>query len=188
MTGGAVKWLTRGLLLCLVIALIAVLAVIARNIVPGQSSPQINTKLKARTAENLLAMASDLSLDARLAKEQAIPILVAVTRNDCSYCQTLKQEILLPMLRSGDYRGAVIMREVNIDTATKIINFDFDHLSAQSWAQQYKVTFTPTVLLLNFSGEEVAKRLVGINTVSMYGWYLDEAIVGATETIRAQLK
>lgn len=152
-----------------------------------QSSQESHHKVLPVAADRLLQPASDFAADARLAQIGRIPILVAITRDDCSYCLTLKRDILLPMLRSGDYKKRVIMRELNIDSAAKIKTFDFDHLSSLAWAQQYKATFTPTVLLLDHTGKEVAKRLVGINTVSMYGWYLDEAIVGATETIRAQL-
>ena len=35
---------------------------------------------------------------------------------------------------------------------------------------------TPTIILVDGAGKEIAKRQTGVNTVEMYGWYLDQAI------------
>lgn len=129
--------------------------------------------------------AADFSADAKGAASEGIPILVVVTRNDCTYCATIKQKILLPMQRNEKYRRQVIMRELNVDWSALITDFNGERVSAASWAERYKAVFTPTVLLLNPRGHEAADRLVGINTVDMYGWYLDQSIATATGSIRA---
>ncbi len=129
--------------------------------------------------------AADFSADAKRAASEGIPILVVVTRDDCSYCATIKQKILLPMQRNEKYRRRFIMRELNVDWLALVTDFNGGRVSTLNWARQYKAVFTPTVLLLDPYGHEAAERLVGINTVDMYGWYLDRSISTATGSIQA---
>ena len=129
--------------------------------------------------------AADFSADAKAAASKGIPILVVVTRDDCTYCATIKKKILLPMQRNKRYRYRIIMREVNVDWSAAVTDFNGERVSAIHWAKQYQATFTPTVLLLDPSGREATERLVGINTVEMYGWYLDRSIAAATGSMQA---
>jgi len=43
---------------------------------------------------------------------------------------------------------------------------------------------TPTVLLLSPAGEVLAEGIVGVNTVEMYSYYLDEKIAQALDKLR----
>ena len=147
--------------------------------IPGAFSEVDVTVTHITPAANLLA-------DAQRAAKEGIPILVAVTREECGFCEQLKREILIPMKRSGDYEDKVIMRELNVDWQAKVTDFDGKRLSTTEFAERYDSLFTPTVLVLGPGGREAAKRLVGINTVEMYGFYLDAQIESAIQQIRGK--
>ena len=44
---------------------------------------------------------------------------------------------------------------------------------------------TPTLLFLDPDGTEIVPRIVGVNTVEMFGFYLDRAIDAARERLVA---
>ena len=69
-------------------------------------------------------LVSDLQTDASQARNLALPLLMIVSQTDCPYCEKLKQAIILPMLRSGEYQDKVIIRELMIDDASAIRDFD----------------------------------------------------------------
>ena len=135
--------------------------------------------LLAWRAAGALEPAGDLRVAAGEAESRGVPILLAVTRNECGYCETLKREILEPMRLSGDDPSRVLVRELNVDSPEPVVGFDGSPATAQEIARGYEAEFTPTVLLVGPDGAELAERIVGINTPEFYGWYLDEAIEAA---------
>ena len=124
--------------------------------------------------------ARDLAADGAEAARRGVPVLLAVTRADCEYCAALKREILEPMRLSGDAPGRVIIREVDVDSRLEVTGFDGARESGWSVADGYEALFTPTVLIVGPTGEELVERIIGLNTPEMYGWYLDRAIGEAT--------
>jgi thioredoxin-related protein len=133
-----------------------------------------------------LEPARELDADAALANARGLPILLAVTRELCSYCEQLKSRILLPMLRSGNYNERVIIRELRLDSRRAIRGFDGKPTTSGGLADVYEATFVPTVLLLDPSGRELVPRIVGVNTLEMYGYYLDQAIDQAQTALRSR--
>ena len=124
--------------------------------------------------------ARDLAADGGEAARRGVPVLLAVTRVDCEYCAALKREILEPMRLSGDAPGRVLIREVDVDSRQAVTGFDGARASGWSIADGYGALFTPTVLIVGPTGEELVERIIGLNTPEMYGWYLDRAISEAT--------
>ena len=49
-------------------------------------------------------------------------------------------------------------------------------LTGARFASRYGVYLTPTLLFLGPDGRELSRRIVGINTPELFGWYLDKAI------------
>jgi len=133
-----------------------------------------------------LEPARELSADAALASARGLPILLAVTRELCSYCEQLKARILLPMLRSGEYEQRVIIRELRLDSDQTIRGFDGKATTPGRLAEAYDASFAPTVLLVDASGRELVPRMVGVNTLDMYGYYLDQAIDQAHAALRSR--
>lgn len=104
------------------------------------------------------------------------PLVVMFSRSDCGYCRRLEAEQFVPMLRSGDYAGRVVIRKLSLDRGQQIVDLDGNRVETQQIAARYRVTFTPTVLLLGPEGEELAERLVGLGLADFYGAYLERAI------------
>ncbi len=113
------------------------------------------------------------------ARSGHMPILLVVSQEDCPYCELLKREILEPMLVSGEYDGRVIIRELLIDSELPVRDFDGRAIAPDELARRYGARLTPTVLFLDDRGRELAERIVGINTVDFYAYYLDAAIDAA---------
>ncbi len=127
--------------------------------------------------------ARDLGLDSGRSRDLGIPILVVVTREECGYCALLKRAVIVPMILSGEYVDRVIIRELNIDGRGDVMDFGGRRVSPFAVADRYGALLTPTVLVLGPEGREVAPRLVGVNNVHMYLWYLDQAIEEGTAEI-----
>ena len=119
-----------------------------------------------------ITKASDLAADAR----QGVPMLMLVSQEYCPFCVQIKREILGPMLKAGDYKDQILIRELYIDLGGNVKNFQGHEISSAEFALGYGVDLTPTLLFLDSNGEELAKRIIGINTPEMFYFYVDEAI------------
>jgi len=150
---------------------------------------QAGAAVAARGAEGPagpeIEITHDLAADAAAARAAALPILLAVTREDCRYCALLKREILVPMLRSGEYRDKVLMRELVIEPSMTVAGFDGLPADSVSVAEALEATLSPTVLLLAPDGRRLEPPIRGINNVEFYGYYLDQAIARALTTLRS---
>ncbi|MEJ2692559.1 MAG: thioredoxin fold domain-containing protein [Candidatus Thiodiazotropha sp.] len=132
---------------------------------------------------DLLPPAADLRLLGGTAENRGIPILLMVSQSRCSYCERMKDEVLNPMLLGGDYDRRVLMRELSVDTSETIINFAGRHVAAGEFRDRYEVHVTPTLLFLDGNGDEVAQRILGINTVDYLLFYIENAIETATRAM-----
>jgi hypothetical protein len=132
--------------------------------------------------------AGDLRQIGADAADRGVPILLAVTRSECGYCETLKREILQPLRLAGDDPSRVLIRELRIDSPTPVIGFEGEPVTAEALASRYDASFTPTVLIVGPDGKELTERMVGINTPEMYGWYLDRAIDAAHTALQGSGK
>ena len=63
-------------------------------------------------APTKIATATDLQQDALVALKISVPIILYFSDPGCGYCRKLEKEILLPMLRSGDYQDRVLLRKI----------------------------------------------------------------------------
>lgn len=126
----------------------------------------------------------DLLRDAELARAARTPMVLAVTQTHCGYCKLLKRAVLDPMALSGDYADKALLRELVLDGPDAVRDFDGVLRSAAEIAQRYRVRVAPTVLLLSPAGRVLAEGIVGVNTVEMYSYYLDEKIAQALDQLR----
>lgn len=129
-------------------------------------------------------VATDLRHEARMAREANLPILLTFSAIHCSYCELLEEEFLEPMLLGGDYTDKAIIRKLHLDNGSTVIDFDGKQLDATQLSDRYRVFVTPTILFLDDSGNEIAARMIGINTPEMFGGYLDDCILTALYTLR----
>jgi thioredoxin-related protein len=140
----------------------------------------------AAAASPRVTVTSDLHADAKLAAARQLPIMLVFTASDCSYCDVLEHEILRPMLISGDYDDKVIIRKIVIDEQPSIRDFRGRSIAADKLAQRYGVYVTPTMLFLDSHGRELSERIVGINTVEMFGGRVDAAIAKSRQVLHAR--
>ena len=131
-----------------------------------------------------LAAAKNLQVDGRQSEAACIPLLLEFAAVSCEYCQLLEEEILKPILRNRDYDSRVLMRRVVVDAGSTLRGFDGKQVVARDLAHRYSVFVTPTLLFTDGSGNEIAERMVGVNTLEMYGGYLDQALDASVRKLR----
>jgi len=126
--------------------------------------------------------AVDFSQLADTARTENKIILLEVSASDCGYCELLEEEFIKPMLRSGDYTD-VLIRKIDMDSFHMIRGFSGDKTSPDELARHLKVSFTPTLLFFDGHGNEISQRIPGINSLDLYGGYLDQAITTGLQKI-----
>ena len=131
-----------------------------------------------------LAPAGNLQTQSREAEAACVPLLLMFSSDYCEYCELLEEEILHPMLRNREYDSRVSIRKLRMDSSQTLVDFTGDTIQPNELTSRYNVFVTPTVLLVDSKGNELTERLVGINTVEMYGGYLDSAIDIASQKLR----
>ena len=124
-------------------------------------------------------VARDLARLGQSARGLRAPILLVISSVECPYCQRLKDQVLEPMLQDPDYDGRVVVAELLVDEGETVLDFDGRRVWASDVAARYEAYVTPTLLFLDGQGRSVAERIVGFNTVELYGWYVDAAIDAA---------
>ena len=126
----------------------------------------------------------DLFSLSKVAEARNLPILLMVSQDHCPYCELLKEEILNPMVISGDYINKAVMSVLIIDDPKQVIDFNGKKIEPRDIAVRYNATLTPTLLFLDYQGNEIQERMTGVNTVEMYGYYLDQSIEDALAKLK----
>ena len=126
-------------------------------------------------------LVDDLAAFGQTAARRRLPIVLLVSRSDCSYCMMLKDEVLNPMMKSGEYDDHALIGELMLDAAEPLRWFDGELGIRQALASRFETDLTPTLLFLGPDGTELARRIRGINTPELFGFYVDRAI-GAART------
>lgn len=121
-------------------------------------------------------------------KEEALDsnkiIMLEMSASYCGYCETLEEEIIKPMLRSGDYTDNVLIRRLKIDDTALLNDTSGKQLSPAELAKKFNVKVTPTLLFLDAKGNEVSKKIPGVYSLDFYGSYVDQAIDQGLKIIR----
>ena len=135
-----------------------------------------------------IPQARDLNRDGAEAATRKVPLLLYFSQAHCSFCKRMEEEILLPMLRSGHYADRMLLREIIIDEDQMLTGFDGKELDSRMMFHLYDGVVTPTLVLTDGAGRPIGKPLVGINTVELFGWYLDNAIDAALQHMRTSTR
>ena len=121
-------------------------------------------------------LVDDLAALGRTAERRRLPIVLLVSRSDCSYCMVIKDEVLNPMMKSREYDDLALIGELMLDAAEPLRWFDGEPGIRAELASRFAADVTPTLLFLGPDGAELAPRIRGINTVELFGFYVDRAI------------
>jgi thioredoxin-related protein len=130
-----------------------------------------------------ITLVSDLSKDARRARDQGLVILIEFSSDSCEYCRLLEDEFLEPMNIDRDYSEKIIIRSVPLDGAHQFRGFQGESISASQFASKYDIEVTPTMVFLDANGEQLSEKLVGIWSLDFFGGYIDERIDTARKKV-----
>jgi thioredoxin-related protein len=134
----------------------------------------------------VIPYATDFSQLAQLAGEQKKVIMLEVSASYCGYCELLEEEFIKPMLRNSDYSGIVLIRKIDLDSYQSITGFSGDKTTPDVFARQHKVLLTPTILFFDGDGKEVSQRILGINSLDLYGGYIERSLNNGLQKIRSK--
>ena len=122
-----------------------------------------------------ISLAKDLQASAAQLPQKKV-FLLYVSAPGCSYCERLEQQILEPLLVSGNYADKLLLRKINWESELEVANFSGEPQLPVDLLLDYKIIATPTLLLLDKNGRQLAEPIVGYNGSDYYWYYLDLAI------------
>lgn len=126
----------------------------------------------------------DLSLDVQQSQQKNQPLVVFFSLPDCSYCEEVRGNYLMPLVRDVPPGDQVLIREVSIVSNASLKGFQGELLTQAQFAKQYKIRVAPTVVMLGKDGVLLTKPLVGAGMAGFYGAYLDNAFEAARRTLQ----
>ncbi len=126
-------------------------------------------------AQSSIIAANNLQVDAALAKEHGLVVLVLVTLPSCSACEFVKEDVIEPMIAADYFNNVAVVRELSLQDYS-IIDFDGGTIGAHNFASRYSAEFAPIVLFLSANGDQLHKPIIGMSSRDYYGFYLEEAI------------
>ena len=131
--------------------------------------------------------ARDLQQDAAAARAVQGVVLLVFVGSHCSYCETALNEFLIPMSGNADYLSKVVMRRVESNGFRELKDFQGRKVSHRQFAGDHGARMTPTVMVFDGEGRQLAKPVVGLTTLDYYGTFLDQAIDQGVAKVRARL-
>lgn len=126
----------------------------------------------------------DMFANQQLASDKQIPVMLMFSAEECPYCEILESEVLRPMLISGDYGHKVLIRRFMIDDGGNIRDFDGKMIDNYEFVSRYNIFVTPTLVFLDANGQELAERIIGVNTLELFAGRVDDAILASLNSLR----
>lgn len=145
----------------------------------------LSASLSAVFAQEL-PPAKDFFMDAMKIRLNKTPILVMFSSVDCKFCEDVKREVLLDMNKMPEYKGKIIIRNIDINSLKNLKDFNNDRTNHGNFAFRYGVRFVPVVALMDDYGV-ILKKIVGVRDLDFYWTDLDNAIDFATKKLKNQL-
>jgi thioredoxin-related protein len=137
---------------------------------------------------SLLSPAEDLQRTAARAERLGLPILLYVSRSDCSFCRRFENDVFFPLIRSGEIDGKILIRELEWDRSPPIADFTGTRISATTLAENYDAKLTPTLLFLDHEGKELIPRITGYRESDYASYYLETAVDLAFQRMSATIQ
>jgi len=117
----------------------------------------------------------NLSLEGKAAFRKNKVLLLYVSRPNCPYCEKLKVDVLIPLVRGKRFDDKIVIREISLDD-NAIIGFDGKQGTANEILVSYDIVGTPTLLFLNRKGDELTEKLSGYFSKDFYWAYFEKAV------------
>jgi len=125
----------------------------------------------------------DLGVLKQQAEASNLPILLMFAAEECEFCDVVRDNYLLPMIKSGDYKSKTLIRQVYIEDYSYLRNAKGELISGDVLAYKYNIDVTPTILFLSSSGQELVERIIGISNIHYFGEALDKHIAIANAAL-----
>ena len=124
---------------------------------------------------NKLIEAVNLQQDLIISSQKNQAIILMFSSELCPFCFTLAEELLQPMqiVQPG---SNYLIRKVNMDTEGKMIDFLGNETTMAKFSSQHNIVVTPTLVFFNNFGVEQGKRIIGVNSIDLLSYYIDETI------------
>lgn len=126
----------------------------------------------------------DLQALGKQMKAQRLGVMVMFYASYCEFCERLEEDLLVPMLRSGEYDGKVLIRKIQIDSNDELINFNGQTITTGQISTLYGADMTPTLVFLDANGKEQSERILGYTTPDFFSAYVDQGINELHKTVK----
>lgn len=130
--------------------------------------------------------AIDLKALGERAKRSGLPIILVFSAEDCEHCERLEQDVLRPLIYSGDLDGMGLLRKYKVDGAVSILDFQGQRRDAEDYSILRDVEFTPTIQILDADGKQIVPPIIGYQTPGLFLAYLKEAIKVSKKILNEQ--
>jgi hypothetical protein len=137
----------------------------------------------ASHAAPTLPAATNLSSDARQATQQGIPIVILISLDGCTHCETIRASHLAPLARTKPARA--IVRQAELTAATPLIDFDGRKTTHTAFARAHGAKIAPVVLFFDAKGKRIADPLIGASIPDFYGAYFERALLESQKAMSA---
>ena len=134
----------------------------------------------------MIQYATDFSELAQVARNEGKIIMLEVSASYCGYCELLEEEFIKPMLRNDYYSEIVLIRKIDLDSYQTITDFSGNKTTPDVFARNLNVKLTPTILFFDGNGNEVSQRILGINSLDLYGGYIEDGLNNGLRKIKSQ--
>jgi thioredoxin-related protein len=131
----------------------------------------------------MIELVVNLQEQAALARKEGIPLLIEFSSPWCGYCEALEKEVLEPMLKNNQFRKRVILRKLEVNDYSSVIDFTGQSRLSVNLAMSMKVDLYPTLVFFNGRGEEIGQRLVGITVLEFVSDELEKGLAQAQEEL-----
>ena len=133
-------------------------------------------------ADDAISTVKDLRKLKQQAENHGVPVVLLFTSEDCVYCKAIKENYLLPMSKTAQYKTKVLFKQLFIDEFAYLRNGNGELVAGDQVALKYDVDVTPTILFINADGKELSERIVGISGFDYFDKLLEVHIAQAIDT------
>jgi thioredoxin-related protein len=134
------------------------------------------TVLGAASAQAQLTTADDLARVAGEARTRRVPVLIAFMQRSCPYCAVARRDYLLPMQSDPQWKEQVLIREVEVDRATRMRDFGGEATTHRAFAGLHGVRRVPTLIVFDADGRAAAPPITGLLNDDFYRLYIEQAV------------
>jgi len=121
-------------------------------------------------------------------QQQNKGLMLMLHSEGCSFCEALEENYLYPSVKNNDFSNEIFIRKLQIDSGVPVIDFSGKKIDPEVMSDRYDGRLTPTLLFLDYKGNEAAVKMIGYNTPSLFGGYVEQQLKEMRQTIEKNQK